>query len=336
MHTQAAAAAPWLEHRIDRHIRRQRTVPLALVGLSALLFGGCTTPDSFAVSTSRFAEATATLAGASEDYLLDADHIDFETALVQAEFAGRPIAKGVLDRPFFPVEDMAARRALLAAMRTYAAALACIADQRLGDDFRSTAGQLRANLLTFERHLQEISPNSGLRALQSKSGFFAEVVGALGGLLLERAQAEAIVDAIIRADPAMRDAADLLEADLVLMSAKIREARALEFAIAVDAVNPLLPGAPLDRRTSLAGAVRPFKDRYLASRTLGGGFVEALAGYRAAQAEITSFAQGTRDPESLPRMIAAVDGFAVRARALVTLMRRGSQAIPSLTEEKSR
>ena len=307
------------EQTINSFATSRKTINLLLLVLTVLGTAACSTPGQYVESTGQFAKATSNLVDASNAYFDQVNYINFDTSLVSAEYSKTPISKETLQDPFFSNEDMAARRAMLATMRGYAASLAKIANDNLGEGFRTEVAGLKDDVLALQSDL-EVASETKLKTLQNNTGFVSDVFGTIGKMIIEQKQADALADAILQADPAMRAAADLLDQDIQLITSKIRSERARQFGIAVDGINSELGRASLEQRLKLVGGVRPYGEQVLASRSIGSDFGAAQL-YRSAQADMTAFAKAKRSPETLADLAASVDVFAERAGYLLALIR---------------
>lgn len=295
--------------------------PAAFIFLSFLL-SACATPDQFVSSTGKFASSTADLADAAGHYLEIVDRVQFETELVRAQTKGTPIPKSSLAKTFFDPTDMAARRSLLAAMRSFAGSLAKAADRSLGEEFRVEVNGLKGDVLALRKSLDE-AQSTGLRRLLSdqRLEFSSAVEGGIGQAVVDQMQAEAIVDVILAASPAMSKAADLLAADMSLIFEKLAAEHTVQVALTVEMVNAALPSASQKDRSGLLRSLREQRDKVIGVERIGEEFKAALRAYQKALIDMTAFARTKRDPKTLPDAVASVEVLVDRTKRLISLVR---------------
>ena len=301
---------------------KSRVAPFAAAIVICWAVFACSTPQQFVSSAAKFAVATNNLADAADLYFGIANNEKFETEIVQARTMGAEIAKSSIDETFFPPDDMEARLALLATMRSFANSLADVANQNLGDEFRQEVGQLKSDVLMLRDRLDSTTDSELKRLVTDQSlGFGSAVIGEIGGAIIEQMQADAIVDAILSAGPAMSNATELLAQDMNLVFSKLNAERSIQAALAVDAWNRDRESANSQQRERLITAVEDQRQQLLTTDAIATEFHSTLMGYQKALISMLEFARSKREPSTLPELVASVDVFASRATRLIEAIR---------------
>jgi hypothetical protein len=331
----------------------------------------CVAPDpaAFVAAGGKFGQSAASFAAASETLLVSTNSTEFSKTVYQAKFANGTINKLAYDKPLFPAADLAARRAALSTLVSYAAVLTEVSgvpDQ--GPVFKTSVTNFQIELSALATQIATMSPNQfNLAKFEQESSAVTGLVGTIGGMVISNMQADALINAILDAEKPMLALADNMEKDMALVFGLLRSAQILKLQAASNTLNIRACAAPLGasrgntcqqlesicaksapkpgfcawleskqvfsqkERGQLVDAIKQAGDGVFANDQAKLTYGQALRAYRKAVSKLVAFAKSKRDPSTGAGVAAMVEIFNHRVSDLQIAL---AKSIPVLFPPK--